>query len=182
VQLSARGGELHGTLSLYARWLLKSTKTSATLFTLFSTTCTSPPQPYDQKLCSRFARCLMEPARVSFFASFHLLKPIRDMARAQSRSVQIEQKWRRKQTSLAVQDVVIGNRTLRDRSPKRSPFKTPITTSRVAFLNARVKTQKVLFGFALKSRLFEAKVLFFGTVVTKITYFHRRGRYSSRAL
>ena len=77
----------------------------------------------------------MEPARVLFFASFHLLKPIRDMARAQSESVQIEPKWRRKQTSLAVQDVVIGNRTLRDRSPKR--FKTPITTSRVAFLNAK---------------------------------------------
>ena len=61
----------------------------------------------------------MEPARAPFLASFHLLKPIRDMARAQSRSVQIEAKWRRNRTSLAGQDVVAGKRTLRDRSAKR---------------------------------------------------------------
>ena len=105
--------------SFYVRWLLKSTKKSATLFALFSTTCTSPPQPYDKKLCSRSALCIMEPARVPFFASFHLLKPIRDMARAQSGNVQIVAKRRRKWTSLAAQDMVAGNRTLRDRSPKR---------------------------------------------------------------
>src|SRR5882724_1525819 len=96
-----------------------STKKSTTLTHPFSTTCTRSPQPHDQKLCSRFARCLMEPARAPFLASFHLLKPIRDIARAQSRSVQIEAKWRRNRTSLAGQDVVAGKRTLRDRSAKR---------------------------------------------------------------
>jgi hypothetical protein len=35
---------------------------SGTLFALFSTTCTSPPQPYDKKLCSRFLPASMELA------------------------------------------------------------------------------------------------------------------------
>src|SRR5436853_6660266 len=73
-----------------------------------------PPQPYDQKLCSRFARCLMEPARVLFFASFLLLKPIRDLPRAQSENKQIEPKWRRKHPSSAAQHVVIAHPTLTD--------------------------------------------------------------------
>ena len=54
-------------LFFYVRWLSKSTKKSATLFTLFSTTCTPPPQPYDKELCNRFARCVYGTgARLTF--------------------------------------------------------------------------------------------------------------------
>ena len=63
------------------------------------------------------------------------------------------------------------------------PFQDAYNDLACGFLKCKsIKTQKVFFGFALKSGQFEAKVLFFGTVVTKITYFHRRGPYSSRAL
>src|ERR1700682_3531296 len=51
-------GELQEEVFFYVRWLSKSTKKSATLFTLFSMTCTPPPQPYDKQLCNHFARCV----------------------------------------------------------------------------------------------------------------------------
>jgi hypothetical protein len=107
----------------------------AILFSLFSTTCTLPPQPYDKKRCNRFACCVMAPASRLIFASLRLLSPAYDPAGAQFGMCKLWQNGGHKRTSRVSrrrgQDVIVPCATASD----AFSFPTKIGAGRTACQN-----------------------------------------------
>jgi hypothetical protein len=89
VSLSTPDGERARAISLYARWLLKSTEPTRDLFALFYTTCTFGHNPMTRKCAVVSMTMCIEPCVGLIFAVFHVLNPFHDTVRVQSGNVEI---------------------------------------------------------------------------------------------